>query len=115
MLANARARAAARFELPAVARAHQPLARDETVTDPAAVVRALVLHDHDPAALEPRYRDRSRPVARAHDPPDRHVDPPGLVEAQVGELRHPIVGVIAKLVDQLCAKRAHAPKATFRV
>lgn len=76
MLSRARANAltSARDGLPAVTRAHQALAVDKAVADPATVVRALVGHDHEPAAPETRDRDRPGAIARGHDGAARQVD-----------------------------------------
>ena len=45
--------------------AHDPLALDEAVADPAAVVRADVVDDDELAAAEPRDRDLARAPSRA--------------------------------------------------
>ena len=56
-----------------MARAHQALAVDESVGDPAAVVRALV-GDHDqPPAAQPRDRDPPGADPRRQDGPGRQV------------------------------------------
>jgi hypothetical protein len=70
-------------------------------------VRALVGDHDDPAALQLRHRDRPGAIPGAHDPADRDVD-----RVDVEQLRHPVVGVVAQLLDQSCADGAHACQIT---
>ena len=81
-------------------RAHQPLALDVAIGDPAAVVRALV-RDHDqPARAEPSDRDRARAIAGREDL--ANAQGPQLVQ-----LRATVVRVVAQLVEDLRLDRAH--------
>lgn len=80
--------------------ANEALSVDKAVRDPAPVVGALV-DDHDqPPAAEPRHRDRHAGIARAHDL--THVQ-----RTDVLEVWHPVIRVIAELVEELCGDRAH--------
>jgi len=83
--------------------ADEQLAGHEAIADPAAVVRALVGDNHDLAALEPGDRDRTHTVPRRDDATDRDID--GNIE--VRELRHPVIGVVTELVEQLGVEDSH--------
>lgn len=87
-----------------MAGADQPLAGDEAVADPAAIVRARILDDDDPAALEAGHGDIGGAIPGPDDPADRDVD-----RAHIHQLRNPVVGVVAQLVDHLRLDRAHDP------
>ena len=80
--------------------AHQPVAVDEAVGDPPAVVRALVVDDDQPPARQARHRNRLRSDPRSHDRTDRH-------EPDLGQLGRTVVGVIPKNVKELGGQRAH--------
>ncbi len=91
--------------------ADEQLAGDEAIADPAAIVWALVGHDHDPAALEPGDRHCTRTVPSRDDTTDGNIDR----DIEVDELRHPVIGVVTELVEQLCVEGSHAAYATGRV
>ncbi len=80
--------------------AHDALALDVAVADPAAIVRALVLDDHQGPALEPGDRDRARAVAGRDDATDRH-------ESDLVQLRPPVVRVVAEHIEDLRVNSAH--------
>lgn len=86
-------------------RADDQVALDETVADPATIVRALVFDDDELAASEARDRDGASTVPRCDNGTDGH-------ETELVQLRSTIIGVVPELVDQLvnhqCFDRAHA-------
>jgi len=84
--------------------ADEQLASDEAIADPAPIVRALVGHDHDRAALEPGDRHRTRTVPSRDDMTDGNIDR----DIEVSELRHPVIRVVTELVEQLCVEGSHA-------
>ena len=82
------AAAVARDELPAVPRAYQRIAIDVAVADATAIVRARIVDDDEPAALEPGDRDLAGAIARSDDRADGD-------EAHFVQLRPTVVGVVA--------------------
>lgn len=95
--------AVADFELPAVARAHEPFAIDEAIGDPAAVVWAAIVDHHEPAAAEPGDCDGTAVVTSRDHGAD--LDGPDI---ELGDVDPAVVGVKAKLVEELRGDRAHA-------
>jgi len=85
-----------------VACAHELFAVDEAIGDPAAVVRAPIVDDNQPPALEPRHGHRTRTVARAHHRADRHVD--------VRDARRAVVRVVAQDVEELGSHGGHSDR-----
>jgi len=87
-----------------VASAHDDIAVDEAVGDPAAVVRADIVDDDQPAAREPADRDLACAGARREQRTDRN-----RIEIEVFHLGARVARVVAELVEKLRGDRAHAP------
>lgn len=104
-LADALAATVAGNELPAVPRADQAVALDEAITDPATIVRTLVVDDDQRATRQPRDRDRTRAISGGDDATDRH-------EAQLVKLWPAVVGVVPELVENLRVEGSHQTHAT---
>src|SRR5262249_45360024 len=103
-LAGALAAPVAGLELPAVTRADQPFTVDETVGDPAAIVRALVVDDDQPAARQPRDCHRAGTEPRGDHRPDREVG--DVVDLGSATIR--MIRIVAKLVEEQRGHRGHA-------
>jgi len=86
-----------------VPRAHQPIAFDIAIADPAAVVRAHVVHHDQCAARQPSHCHGPHTVASGHDRTDRH-------EIELVDGYPPVVGVIPELVEDLRVDRTHPSK-----
>src|ERR1041384_6701355 len=104
-----------------MARAHQALTVDESVGDPAAVVRAFIGNHHQPPAAQSRDRDPPGTDARGQHGPGRQLThqpaPPGarcpkeLRQAIVRSIQRSI-RVVAELVEAPGGQRGHG--ATLR-
>ena len=82
-------------------RAHEALAIDEAVADPAAVVRASIVDHDELTAPESRDRELTSAIARRHDRTNRDVP-------DFGEREPTVVRVVAQLVEHTCMDRTHA-------
>ncbi len=85
-----------------MARTHEQVAFDVAITDPSAIVRAVIVDDHELSTVEPSNRNRTCTVTRRNDMAQRD-------EADLVQLWPPIIRVVAQHIEHFGTDRRHAP------
>lgn len=88
-------------------RTHEQVPLDVAVADQAAIVRAVIIDDHELARVEPRHGYRPRAVTGGNHVAERN-------EADLVQLWPAIVRVITQHVEHLGMDRGHEPKLRTR-